>query len=153
MSGHYPSSSDENADLEFNEIRGLQGVKVMETQIGDRNIRVAVAHGLGNVEKVLSEVRETIRNEQESPYHFIEIMACPGGCLGGGGQPVPTNAEVRGKRAKAIYDEDESLPIRKSHENPEIAHIYQEFLTEGPLGHKSHKLLHTHYTKRSKKNS
>jgi NADH-quinone oxidoreductase subunit G/[NiFe] hydrogenase diaphorase moiety small subunit len=77
-------------------------------------------------------------------------MACPGGCLGGGGQPIPTNADIRDLRAKAIYAEDEGLALRKSHENPEIDRIYKDFLTEGPLGHKSHKLLHTHYTPRTK---
>jgi NADP-reducing hydrogenase subunit HndD len=85
----------------------------------------------------------------EKEYHFIEIMACPGGCLGGGGQPIPTNDEVRKKRMKAIYDEDTSLAIRKSHENPEIVQIYKEFLGE-PLGKQSHKLLHTEYFERQR---
>jgi iron only hydrogenase large subunit-like protein len=82
-------------------------------------------------------------------YNFIEIMACPGGCLGGGGQPIPTNREIRTKRKEAIYSEDMGMPIRKSHENPEIAEIYKEFLGK-PLGHKSHELLHTHYTPRKR---
>jgi iron only hydrogenase large subunit-like protein len=86
----------------------------------------------------------------ESPYHFIEMMACPGGCIGGGGQPIPTTDAVREKRIEAIYAEDAGKPIRMSHENPEITQIYEEFLTTGPLGHKSHKLLHTHYTKRNR---
>ena len=85
-----------------------------------------------------------------SPYHFIEVMACPGGCLGGGGQPIPTNMEIRKKRMSAIYAEDEALPLRKSHQNPEVERIYKDFLTEGPCGHKSHELLHTHYTARKK---
>ena len=76
-------------------------------------------------------------------------MGCPGGCIGGGGQPIPTNAEIRAKRTKAIYEEDMSKPIRMSHENPEITQIYSEFL-EKPLGHKSHELLHTHYRKRNR---
>jgi NADH-quinone oxidoreductase subunit G/[NiFe] hydrogenase diaphorase moiety small subunit len=75
-------------------------------------------------------------------------MACPGGCIGGGGQPIPTNIEIRQKRTDAIYQEDSNLPFRKSHINPEITQIYTEFLTEGPCGHKSHELLHTHYTER-----
>jgi len=77
-------------------------------------------------------------------------MACPGGCLGGGGQPIPTSPEIREARARAIYAEDEGLSFRKSHENPIIKQIYKEFLTDGPCGHLSHKLLHTTYTKRGK---
>lgn len=84
----------------------------------------------------------------KSPYHFIEVMACPGGCIGGGGQPIPTNEEIRKKRAEAIYAEDMSMAVRKSHENPEIIKIYKEFLKE-PLGEVSHKLLHTTYKKRN----
>ena len=83
-------------------------------------------------------------------YHFIEIMACPGGCIGGGGQPIPTNAEILMKRSEAIYMEDTGMPIRKSHENPEIVQIYNEFI-EKPLGQKSHELLHTNYIDRSEK--
>jgi iron only hydrogenase large subunit-like protein len=83
----------------------------------------------------------------ERDVHFIEVMACPGGCLGGGGQPIPTNEKIRKKRTEAIYAEDMSLPIRKSHENPEVVAVYKDFLGE-PLGHKSHELLHTHYRQR-----
>ncbi|MCB0749202.1 MAG: iron hydrogenase small subunit, partial [Ignavibacteriae bacterium] len=85
-----------------------------------------------------------------SECHFIEFMGCPGGCLGGGGQPIPTNAEIRAKRAEAIYAEEAGLPIRKSHENPHISYIYENFLTDGPCSHLSHKLLHTSYVKRGK---
>ena len=85
----------------------------------------------------------------KADYHFIEIMCCPGGCLGGGGQPVPTSLEIRKRRAKAIYQEDLNLPLRKSHLNPEVQQLYQEFLGE-PLSEKSHHLLHTHYTPRSR---
>jgi iron only hydrogenase large subunit-like protein len=77
-------------------------------------------------------------------------MACPGGCLGGGGQPIPTSAEIRAARAKAIYAEEKTLSVRKSYENPAVARIYAEFLTDGPCGHKSHELLHTHYVNRGK---
>jgi len=77
-------------------------------------------------------------------------MACPGGCLGGGGQPIPTSEGIRRKRAQAIYEEEEGLPVRKSHENVHIKYIYENFLTDGPCGELSHKLLHTHYTKRGK---
>jgi NADH-quinone oxidoreductase subunit G/[NiFe] hydrogenase diaphorase moiety small subunit len=85
-----------------------------------------------------------------SECHFIEFMACPGGCLGGGGQPIPTNADIRAARAKAIYSEDKAYSVRKSYENPAVAATYAEFLTDGPCGHKSHELLHTSYTARGK---
>jgi NADH-quinone oxidoreductase subunit G/[NiFe] hydrogenase diaphorase moiety small subunit len=85
-----------------------------------------------------------------SECHFIEFMACPGGCIGGGGQPIPTTPEIRKKRAEAIYNEDSSLEMRKSQDNPYVLKIYEEFFKEGPCGHLSHKLLHTHYTKRGK---
>ncbi len=107
-------------------------------------LKCVVANGLAHAKRVMQSVKDGTAN-----YHFIEIMACPGGCLGGGGQPIPTNPEVRSKRKAAIYEEDMGMPIRKSHENPEIAEIYKEFLGE-PLGHKSHELLHTHYTPRKR---
>jgi NADH-quinone oxidoreductase subunit G/[NiFe] hydrogenase diaphorase moiety small subunit len=108
-------------------------------------LKVAVAHGTANAKKVMDNIKA---GGKFSECHFIEFMGCPGGCIGGGGQPIPTNAEIRAKRAKAIYDEEAGLPIRKSHENPHINYIYENFLTEGPCSHKSHELLHTHYTKR-----
>jgi NADH-quinone oxidoreductase subunit G/[NiFe] hydrogenase diaphorase moiety small subunit len=85
-----------------------------------------------------------------SQCHFIEFMACPGGCLGGGGQPTPTSPTIRAARARAIYAEDHAYSTRKSHENPAVAAIYQQFLVDGPGGHHSHQLLHTHYTPRGK---
>jgi len=107
-------------------------------------LKCVVANGLANAKKVMQSVKDGTAS-----YHFIEIMACPGGCLGGGGQPIPTNREIRSKRKGAIYEEDMGMPIRKSHENPEIAEVYKEFLGK-PLGHKSHELLHTHYTPRKR---
>jgi NADH-quinone oxidoreductase subunit G/[NiFe] hydrogenase diaphorase moiety small subunit/NADP-reducing hydrogenase subunit HndD len=107
-------------------------------------LKCVVANGLAYAKKVMQSVKDGTGN-----YHFIEIMACPGGCLGGGGQPIPTNREIRSKRKTAIYEEDMGMPIRKSHENPEIAEIYKEFLGK-PLGQKSHELLHTHYTPRKR---
>ena len=83
----------------------------------------------------------------EADYHFIEVMCCPGGCIGGGGSPIPTNTEIRLKRIAAVYQEDKGMAMRKSHENPAVKELYTEFLKE-PLGHKSHELLHTHYTDR-----
>ena len=143
------------ANLNITPVRGMEGIKEASLKIegakGDwaflegAELKVAIGHGLKNANQLMKQVRKG-----ESPYHFIEIMACPGGCLGGGGQPIPTNRKIRELRARAIYEEDASLPIRKSHENPEIGRIYKEFLVEGPLGHKSHELLHTKYTKRNK---
>lgn len=134
-------------------VRGMEGIKEASILIEDClpewsflegvELKVAVAHGLINARKIMDEVAAG-----KSPYHFIEVMACPGGCIGGGGQPIPTNEEIRKKRAEAIYAEDMSMEIRKSHENPEIIKIYKEFLKE-PLGEVSHKLLHTTYKKRN----
>ncbi|MFO8053559.1 MAG: NADH-dependent [FeFe] hydrogenase, group A6 [Bacteroidales bacterium] len=135
-------------------VRGMEGVREASIKIENPvddwkfldgvELRCAIAHGLTNAKKLMQAVKDGKAN-----YHFIEIMACPGGCLGGGGQPIPTNQEIRDKRAKAIYAEDMGLPIRKSHENPEIGYIYQDFLGK-PLGHKSHELLHTKYVKRER---
>jgi iron-only hydrogenase group A len=111
-------------------------------------LKVAVAHGTANAKKVIENIKA---GGKLSECHFIEYMACPGGCLGGGGMPIPTNEKVRAARAKAIYAEDTNSEVRKSYENPAILKIYREFLTEGPCSHKSHKLLHTHYIERGKK--
>lgn len=105
-------------------------------------VKVAVTSGLKGAKILMEQI-----SKGESPYHFIEIMGCPGGCVSGGGQPRLTNLEIRQKRSKAIYQEDEGKPLRKSHENPFITKIYEDFLGH-PLGHKSHELLHTTYTKR-----
>jgi NADH-quinone oxidoreductase subunit G/[NiFe] hydrogenase diaphorase moiety small subunit len=110
-------------------------------------LKVGVCHGTANAKKVLDDISA---GGEFSTCHFIEFMACPGGCLGGGGQPIPTNQEIREARSKAIYDEDVAYEVRKSHENPAVLKIYNEFLQEGPCGHKSHKLLHTGYTARGK---
>lgn len=132
-------------NIEFAAVRGLNGIKEATVPVeGIGDVRVAVAHGLGNARKLIERVKE-----DKTAYHFIEIMACPGGCVGGGGQPIPVNNEIRALRAKALYMEDERLTYRKSHENPSIKRLYAEFLGE-PLGEKSHHLLHTHYTPRSK---
>ncbi|HHY31962.1 MAG TPA: 4Fe-4S binding protein [Firmicutes bacterium] len=130
--------------IEFEEVRGLEGIKEATVRVGDLDVRVAVAHGLGNAKKILDLLREG-----KADYHFIEIMCCPGGCVGGGGQPIPTTMEIRGIRGRALYEADRRLPYRKSHLNPAIKQIYAEFLGE-PLGEVSHRLLHTHYTPREK---
>ncbi|MDA3905911.1 MAG: iron hydrogenase small subunit [Bacteroidales bacterium] len=134
-------------------VRGMAGIKEATIKLENClpawsflegvELKVAVAHGLINARKIMDQVAAG-----ESPYHFIEVMACPGGCIGGGGQPIPTNEEIRKLRAKAIYEEDMNMPRRKSHENPEIVKIYKEFLNE-PLGEVSHHLLHTTYKKRN----
>jgi len=140
-------------NLEITAVRGMDGVKEASVQLpqslprdwsflSGAVVKVAVAHGLTNARKLMEKVASG-----EADYHFIEIMACPGGCLGGGGQPIPTNQDIRMKRAESIYCEDCSLPLRKSHDNPEIQLLYADFL-EKPLGHHSHELLHTHYTER-----
>jgi NADH-quinone oxidoreductase subunit G/[NiFe] hydrogenase diaphorase moiety small subunit len=110
-------------------------------------VKLAVAHGTANARRVMEDIKA---GGKFSECQFIEFMACPGGCLGGGGQPIPTSPAIRAARAKAIYAEDSAYEVRKSYENPAIAKIYAEFLTDGPCGHKSHELLHTHYTPRGK---
>ncbi len=135
----------EMPDLDVKAVRGLKGIKEGAVMMGDKEIRVAVAHGLGNAAELLQEVRKN-----PDKYHFIEVMGCPGGCVGGGGQPyvglncVPLDENLLRKRAEALYNADRNRKIRKSHENPDIKRIYKEFLGE-PLGKKSHELLHTHY--------
>jgi iron only hydrogenase large subunit-like protein len=129
-------------NLDFDEVRGMEGIKTATIPVGAIELKVAVAHGLANARKMLDLIRDG-----KADFQFLEIMACPGGCLGGGGQPIPIDYAIRKQRAKAIYQADQGLPIRKSHENPVVVRIYQEFLGQ-PLGHKSHELLHTHYTPR-----
>lgn len=134
--------------IDFVDVRGKKGIKEATVEINGITLNVAVAHGLGNAQILLDELKNG-----ESKYHFIEIMACPGGCIMGGGQPIKTAKErasmdIMGLRAKALYDADKSLPIRKSHENPFIKKIYEEFL-EKPGSHKSHELLHTNYIERN----
>jgi NADH-quinone oxidoreductase subunit G/[NiFe] hydrogenase diaphorase moiety small subunit/NADP-reducing hydrogenase subunit HndD len=141
-------------NLNITPVRGMEGVRKASIKIENPleewafldgvELKCAVAHGLVNAKKVMDAVKAG-----EADFHFVEIMACPGGCLGGGGQPIPTNPEIRQKRAEAIYAEDADLPIRKSHENPEIQKLYNDFLKE-PLGELSHHLLHTKYTKRER---
>jgi iron-only hydrogenase group A len=130
--------------LDITPVRGLEGVKEATVKVGALgDVKVAVAHGLGNARKVMDKIREG-----KADYAFIEIMCCPGGCVAGGGEPIPTNNEIRMLRAAALYKDDGQVQKkRQSHENPSITKIYETFLKE-PLGHKSHELLHTHYTKR-----
>ncbi len=134
--------------VEFEEVRGeLNGIKEATVKIGDMDVKLAIVNGLGNAAKIMDMVREG-----KAPYHFIEIMACPGGCVNGGGQPIHDaktrdTVDIPGLRKKALYEADKNLPIRKSHENPMIKKIYEEYL-EKPGSEKAHELLHTHYYER-----
>ncbi len=125
--------------IELVEVRGFDGIREAELNLNGTKIKVAVAHTLKNARILLEQIERG-----ESPYTFIEVMTCPGGCLGGGGQAIPTTWEIRQKRADSIYKEDRLHKIRKSHDNPAIKTIYKEFLKE-PLGKVSHQLLHTTY--------
>jgi iron-only hydrogenase group A len=131
-------------DLNITPVRGLAGVKtasMVVEKLGE--VRVAVVSGLGNVRPLLDQIAAG-----DSPYHFIEVMACRGGCVGGGGQPLPTNDDTLRRRAEALYTDDESVQeLRQSHENPAVQQLYDAFLGK-PLGEKSHALLHTKYVKR-----
>ena len=141
-------------NLDITPVRGMDGVREASIKIENPvkdwafldgvELKCAIAHGLVNAQKVMEAIKSG-----KSNYHFIEIMACPGGCLGGGGQPIPTSPEIRKKRTEAIYAEDAGMPIRKSHENPEILKLYEDFLGT-PLGEKSHHLLHTKYIERNR---
>ncbi len=148
------------------QVRGFEGARYAELTIPDTvgpvpeilrglvpdwewlrgaTIKVGVAHGAGNIRKVMEDIKN---GGKFSQCHFIEFMACPGGCLAGGGQPMPINDEIRAKRAKAIYNQDAGAKVRKSYENPAVVELYKEFLDDGPNGEKAHSLLHTHYTNR-----
>ncbi len=121
--------------LDFTEVRGFEGIKEATIDLNGTPLKVAVAHTLKKASQLL---------EHANDYAFIEVMACPGGCIGGGGQPIGTTNEVRKKRIDALYELDKSLPLRKSHENPEIQAIYRDYFGR-PLSNKAHDLLHTHY--------
>ena len=166
VTGAKVESLFENANI--TPVRGFDGVRYVELPLPEvapdvipllahlipswdflkgATLKVAVAHGTANAKKVMENIKA---GGQFSQCHFIEFMGCPGGCIGGGGQPIPTSPEIRKARARAIYEEDAACEVRKSHENPAVLKLYHEFFTEGPCGHLSHKLLHTHYTARGK---
>lgn len=137
-------TGEELEKLEFSEIRGNKGVKSSTVRINGNEINIAVVNGIGNVKPILDEVEN-----KTSKYHFIEVMACPGGCINGGGQPIHQKPEKIKKRVQALYDIDESMKSRKSHENESVKKLYKEFLGE-PNGHLAHELLHTTYVNRKK---
>ncbi|MDR1072107.1 MAG: [FeFe] hydrogenase, group A [Treponema sp.] len=135
-------------NVNFTPVRGLEGVKEAEVDFGDgKKIKIAVAHQLGNIAAVLDKIRQARKEGEEPPYQFIEVMACRGGCVAGGGQPYGVTDEIRAKRAAGLYTDDKQSPHRCSHHNPFIKLVYEEFLGE-PNGHKAHELLHTFYTER-----
>ena len=130
--------------IEFTELRGLEGIRDAWVDFNGTPIHIGIAHGLKNARTLLERVRKG-----EEQFHAIEVMACPGGCIGGAGQPYHHgNSDIIKKRFDATYEEDRNKPIRKSHENPSVIKLYKEFLGE-PCGHKSHELLHTHYFDKS----
>jgi iron-only hydrogenase group A len=133
-------------NVEFACVRGIEGVREATVDLDGTPVSVAIANGLGNARALLSRVAEAKRNG-ETPYQFIEIMACRAGCVGGGGQPIPNTLANRQRRIDGLYREDEGLPIRRSHENPEVMALYESYL-EKPGGERSHHLLHTHYGQR-----
>jgi len=137
--------------LNYEAVRGEKGIKEAKLNLGGTELKVVVASGLANARKIMEEIKSG-----KADYHFVEIMACPGGCVMGGGQPIKNSktrasVDVRKLRAEALYSIDEASTIRKSHENPAIKKMYQEFLGR-PGGEKSHKYLHTHYTAKEKYN-
>lgn len=129
-------------EINFYDVRGMEGIKESSVKIGDLEVKIAVAHGLSNARKLMEQVKDG-----KSPYHFIEIMSCLGGCIGGGGQPICTEKCIKDQRISGIYYMDQNMPIRKSHENPYIQKLYEDFLVE-PNSHVAHELLHTHYSAR-----
>ena len=136
-------------NVEYKALRGIEGVKEAEVTVGGLNLKVAIANSTGAAKQLIKKIQSG-----EATYHFVEVMACPGGCVNGGGQPIvdaSTRMDVdpRVARAAGLYAEDEAKTIRKSHENPDIIKVYEDFLGK-PGSHKAHELLHTHYTKREK---
>lgn len=140
-------TGNELGDINFTPARGLKDVKEASVDINGKEIRIAVVHQLGNVEPVVEAVRKAKAEKTEPPYHFIEVMACRGGCIAGGGQPYGANDEVRAKRIAGLYTDDTQSEIRVSHKNPYVQQVYTEFLKE-PNSEKAHHLLHTTYIKR-----
>jgi len=142
-------TGEELKKLEFEEVRGEKGIKKAEISLGDKKIKVAVAHGLGNAKRVMEDIKN-----KKADYQFVEVMSCPGGCIMGGGQPIKnskvrTSVDVRRKRAEAMYDIDKKSTIRKSQDNPILKSIYEDYIGNAG-GEMAHKLLHTHYDKKQK---
>ena len=147
-SAYFLVTGKELPDPDIQAVRGMAGVKEAEVDVEGLKLKVAVAHGLGNARKLLDKVSEQLAATGKSEYHFIEVMACPGGCVGGGGQPWGSDMARRARRGQTLYAEDKSLPRRRSHENPSVKALYEKYLGK-PNSEKAHHLLHTHYHKRS----
>ncbi|MDR2211497.1 MAG: [FeFe] hydrogenase, group A [Spirochaetaceae bacterium] len=147
-SAYFLVTKKELGDVNFKPVRGLEGVKEAEVDFNNgTKIKIAVAHQMGNIAAVLDTIREAKNAGKEVPYHFVEVMACRGGCIGGGGQPYGCTDEIRSQRTAGIYQDDEQSAYRCSHQNPFIQQVYAEFLEE-PAGHRAHELLHTKYIPR-----
>jgi len=123
-------------NIEFKDLRGFEGIKEAKVELNGKEIRIAVAHGLSNVRKILEIIKKGKK------YHLVEMMACPGGCIGGGGQPKSSDKDILKKRSSALYCQDRKLEIRVANDNPILIEVYKNFLKK-PLGKKSHELLHT----------
>jgi iron only hydrogenase large subunit-like protein len=131
------------SNVEFKQVRGMQGIKEAEVKIGSSCKKIAVINGLGLAKKFLQE----IKSGKRKGYACIELMACSGGCIGGGGQPMPIDDEIRNSRIKTLYQIDEKKKNRKAHENPIVKKIYKEFFKDKEI---AHKILHTSYSKKTK---
>jgi NADH-quinone oxidoreductase subunit G len=138
------TAEDQPPSINFDAVRGMEGVKEAEIDIKGTKVKIAVAHQMGNVGQVLNAIREDRKNGVKPRYDFIEVMACRGGCIGGGGQPLGATDEIRKKRIAGLYADDKQSTIRMSHLNPQIKIAYDEYLDK-PLSEKAHKLLHNHY--------
>ena len=148
---YFLTNKKELGPVEYKPVRGMNGVKTAEVDLNGTKVRIAVVHQIKNVDAVVEQIRADLKAKMEPTWHFIEVMACRGGCIGGGGQPYGVTDAVRKARTKALYKDDEKCAIRQSHNNPEIQAIYKDYLGQ-PLGEKSHHLLHTKYTKRDSYN-
>jgi NADH-quinone oxidoreductase subunit G len=146
-SAHYLITNKDLDEVELNPVRGLDGVKEAAIDVEGTEVRVAIAHGMANINTVMERVREAKKKGEEPPYHFIEVMACRGGCIAGGGQPRATTDEVRKQRIEGLYNDDTRSTYRCSHHNPAIKKLYEEYLG-APLSEKAHELLHAKYKPR-----
>jgi NADH-quinone oxidoreductase subunit G len=144
---YYSVTGKEMSNIELKEVRGLKGIKDAELDVAGNKIRIAVAHGLANVDRIVKDVGEAQAEGKEIPYHFIEVMACEGGCVGGGGQPYGVTNALRKKRAAGLYEDDRQQKERCSHLNEQVQRIYKEF-AQAPNSEIAHKYFHNHYKKR-----
>ena len=145
-------TGEDNQQVEFHEVRGTDGLKEATYNIGGLEVKVAVASGIASANAVMTQIKDGT-----APWHFVEIMCCPGGCVNGGGQPIQpasvrNTVDLKTLRAKALYDQDAGMALRKSHQSPAVQQLYADYLTDGFGGEKAHHILHTTYTARKKYN-